>query len=80
MDTVNENLVREWPKLKGEIRKHWVKLTDEDLDHVNGKTDELIRLLQRRYGYAKVQAGMEINKWLYDHTRKIDKRVKPEHK
>jgi len=73
MNTVNDNLVSRWPMLKGEARKRWVKLTDEDLNCINGKTDEFIRVLQRRYGYAKVQAGMEINKWLFDYDQKNQK-------
>jgi uncharacterized protein YjbJ (UPF0337 family) len=79
MDTVTltDTLGNKWPILRNEVRKRWTKLTDEDLDRVNGKTDELIRVLRRRYGYAKVQAGMEINKWLYDFDQK-NKRVQKE--
>jgi uncharacterized protein YjbJ (UPF0337 family) len=77
MDTATDTLGNKWPILKNEVRKRWTKLTDEDLDRVNGKTDELIRVLRRRYGYAKVQAGMEINKWLYDFDQK-NKRVQKE--
>jgi uncharacterized protein YjbJ (UPF0337 family) len=73
MDTVQDNLVGKWPVLKNEARKRWVKLTNEDLDRVNGKTDELVHVLQCRYGYAKVQAGMEINKWLHDYDQKARK-------
>lgn len=77
MDTVIDTLGNKWPILKNEVRKRWTKLTDEDLDRVNGKTDELIRILRRRYGYAKVQAGMEINKWLRDFDQK-NQRVQKE--
>jgi uncharacterized protein YjbJ (UPF0337 family) len=76
MDTATDTLRNKWPILKNEVRKRWTKLTDEDLDRVNGKTDELIRVLRRRYGYAKVQAGMEINKWLFDYDQKIPKNRK----
>jgi uncharacterized protein YjbJ (UPF0337 family) len=73
MDTVQDNLVGKWPVLKNEVRSRWAKLTDEDLNRVNGKTDELVRVLQRRYGYAKVQAGMEITKWLHEYDQKAKK-------
>ena len=79
MDMVTDTLGNKWPILRNEVRKRWTKLTDEDLDRVNGKTDELIRVLRRRYGYAKVQAGMEINKWLCDFDQKgqrIQKEIK----
>lgn len=76
MDTVTDTLGNKWPILKHEVRKRWTKLTDEDLDRVNGKTEELIRVLRKRYGYAKVQAGMEINKWLCDFDQKNQKTQK----
>ena len=39
-------------------------LTDDDLDVVEGKRDQLAGRLQERYGYAKDQASREIDAWL----------------
>ena len=52
--------------LKSRVKQQWAKLTDKDLARLSGKTDELAGVLQRRYGYGKVQAEMEINHWLRD--------------
>ena len=41
------------------------KLTDDDLDVIAGKQDQLEGRLQQRYGYAKDQAKKEVNDW-YD--------------
>lgn len=42
-----------WSQLKGNIKKTWGNLTDDDLDKVNGQKDKLIGLIQDSYGEAK---------------------------
>ena len=66
MDTTNDILLDKWHELKGQVRQRWDKLTDDDLTRLSGKTDELARVLRRRYGYGKAQAEIEINNWLND--------------
>lgn len=53
-----------WKQFKGEIKERWGKLTDDDLDVVDGRRDQLIGLLQKRYGYARDRAEEEINRYL----------------
>ena len=61
--TKNVNQIN-WTELKLKLRKHWGKITEEDLAQINGNTEELIRILRRRYGYGKAQAEIEIGNWL----------------
>ena len=49
--------------MKGKVKEQWGKLTDDDLDVINGKQDQLEGRLQQRYGYAKDQAAKEVNDW-----------------
>jgi uncharacterized protein YjbJ (UPF0337 family) len=42
-----------WTKAKGKLRQQWGKLTDDDVDVINGKREELAGRLQARYGYQK---------------------------
>ena len=58
-----DEIERNWTELKGEVKQHWSKLTDEDVEFVKGKYAELLGLLQERYGHAKEQADREINDW-----------------
>ena len=55
-----------WKEFKGKIQKQWGKLTDDDLNIVQGKRQELSGRLQQRYGFAKDQAEKEIDSWLKD--------------
>lgn len=52
-----------WKQLKGAIKEQWGKLTDDDLNVINGKREQLEGKLQERYGYAKDQAKSEIDSW-----------------
>ena len=62
-------LLGNWHELKGQVRQRWGKLTDDDFTRLNGKNDELVGVLQQRYGYGKAQAEIEINHWLSDLDR-----------
>jgi uncharacterized protein YjbJ (UPF0337 family) len=45
-----------WKQFSGKFREKWGKLTDDDLDVINGKRDQLVGRLQERYGIAKDEA------------------------
>jgi uncharacterized protein YjbJ (UPF0337 family) len=59
-----DEVERSWNELKGEVKRQWSKLTDEDVEIIKGKYAELLGLLQARYGHAKEQAEREINDWI----------------
>jgi uncharacterized protein YjbJ (UPF0337 family) len=51
-----DHVAGSWKEMKGKIRQKWGKLTDDDLDVVAGKREELIGRLQERYGWAREEA------------------------
>ena len=53
-----------WKEMKGQVKEWWGKLTDDDLERVEGKADQLVGLLQQKYGYTKEYAEEEINRRL----------------
>jgi uncharacterized protein YjbJ (UPF0337 family) len=53
-----------WKTFKGQVQQKWGKLTDDDLDVIEGKRTELAGRLQERYGYAKDEAEKNIDTWL----------------
>jgi uncharacterized protein YjbJ (UPF0337 family) len=50
-----------WKEARGHAKEWWGKLTDDDLEQVDGKADQLIGILQQKYGYSKEQAEQAIN-------------------
>jgi len=53
-----------WKQVKGEVKKQWGKLTDDDLQVIEGQQDKLIGLVQERYGYAREKAEQEVDNFL----------------
>ncbi len=49
-----------WKQVRGQAKEWWGKLTDDDLERVEGQYDKLVGALQERYGWAKKQAEDEI--------------------
>ena len=50
-----------WKESKGQVKEWWGKLTDDDLQQIDGKSDQLVGILQQKYGYTKEQAEKELN-------------------
>lgn len=57
----NDVLEGKWKQVRGQAKEWWGKLTDDDLDRVAGKSEQLIGLLQEKYGYTREQAQAEFD-------------------
>lgn len=61
---MNADILRgKWNQIKGKAKKKWGKLTDDDLDRVEGSRDELVGAIQERYGESKEAAEKEVDSW-----------------
>ena len=58
-----DTLKGQWHQIKGEIKNQWGKLTDSDIDQIEGNGEKLVGKLQERYGYAKDQAEAEFRNY-----------------
>jgi uncharacterized protein YjbJ (UPF0337 family) len=62
---MNDDILKgRWTQLKGEAREQWGKLTDDDVDQVQGKGEQLVGRIQERYGIAKDEATRQVNDWV----------------
>ncbi len=43
----------DWNIMKGKLTQKWADLTDDDLQYVEGKEDELIGRIQKRTGESR---------------------------
>jgi uncharacterized protein YjbJ (UPF0337 family) len=62
-----------WAEVRVKVREQWGKLTDDDLDMIAGKRDQLVGLLQQRYGATReaVEAQVkEFEQHLKDHWQR----------
>lgn len=78
---MNKNTLKgDWNVVKGKIKEKWGKLTDDDLTQINGKTDQLLGTLQKKYGYAQERAQEELKQWEEScHDCQCDKSLKQKH-
>jgi uncharacterized protein YjbJ (UPF0337 family) len=61
---MDDNIIKgKWMQIKGEAQKQWGKLTNDDLDVIDGEREKLVGKLQERYGYAKDKAEKECSEW-----------------
>jgi uncharacterized protein YjbJ (UPF0337 family) len=52
-----------WKQIAGKARVKWGKLTDSDWQVIGGRKDQLVGLLQERYGIAKDEADRQADAW-----------------
>ena len=48
-----DQLKGKWNQVKGEIKKKWSDITDDDLLHAEGNLDKLVGKIQERTGEQK---------------------------
>ena len=52
-----------WKQFKGAAKEKWGKLTDDDLNVIEGRREQLEGKLQQRYGFAKDQISKDVDDW-----------------
>jgi len=57
----SDQLEGKWKQAKGQVREKWGKLTDDDMQVIAGKRDQLIGRVQERYGIAKEEATRQVD-------------------
>ncbi len=53
----------QWKQFTGAAKERWGKLTDDDLEQINGRREQLAGKIQERYGTAKDAAEREIDQF-----------------
>ena len=52
-----------WKLVSGKAKEKWGKLTDDDIEVVAGRRDQLAGKIQERYGVAKEEAEKQLAEW-----------------
>ncbi len=58
-DIVKGNL----KQFQGKVKEQWGKLTDDDLTRMDGNRDQLVGLIQEKYGVARDEADRQVKDW-----------------
>jgi uncharacterized protein YjbJ (UPF0337 family) len=52
-----------WSQLKGKAKEKWGRLSDNDLELIRGKRDQLLGKLRELYGIAKAEAERQVTQF-----------------
>ena len=70
---MNKDMLKgKWMQMKGSVRTQWGKLTDDDVDQIQGDAEKFIGKLQERYGYARDRAEREFRDFEAESNRTDD--------
>jgi uncharacterized protein YjbJ (UPF0337 family) len=62
---MNKDIIAgKWKEMKGSVKEQWGKLTDDEIDRAEGRAEQMVGLLQQRYGYSKDKAQEEYDRFL----------------
>jgi uncharacterized protein YjbJ (UPF0337 family) len=62
-----------WKEMHGQIKEWWGKLTDDDLEQAGGNAEQIVGLLQQKYGYTRERAEDEFNSRLDEAKEAVEK-------
>ena len=63
----NDRIHGRWKQLKGKVKEQWGKLTDDDLDVIAGRRDQLLGRIQQRHGLAREEADRQVRGFEHTH-------------
>ncbi|MGA8732414.1 MAG: CsbD family protein [Terriglobales bacterium] len=74
----SDQMQGKWKQMKGSVKERWGKLTDDDLNVIDGKHDQLVGKIQERYGIAREAAQKQVDEWnaVESHPGNLDERRK----
>ncbi len=52
----NDRAAGTWKQIKGKVKEQWGRLTDDEIDQLEGRSEQLAGKLQERYGLAREEA------------------------
>jgi uncharacterized protein YjbJ (UPF0337 family) len=67
----HDRLGGRWKQVKGKLKEEWGKLTDDDLDVIAGRRDQLLGRIQQRHGLAKEEARRQVESFERRHPETL---------
>ena len=61
----NKNVLHgKWKQIRGKVTEQWGRIADHDLDKIMGKREQLVGLVQEKYGDTRERAEQEVDSFL----------------
>lgn len=55
-----------WKQFTGKVKENWGELTNDEITEARGEREQLIGLVQSKYGKARDEAEREVDNWQRD--------------
>lgn len=67
---MNSDILKgKWTQIKGEVKSKWGKLTNDELDKIEGDQLKLQGLIQEKYGISKEEAEKKVQEVIDKHSK-----------
>lgn len=77
----NDFIQGKWKEIKGDLRKAWGNVTDDEWEKTKGDATAIAGVLQQKYGMAKEEASQKVSavmdKYLSSTRKDLDKPERP---
>lgn len=58
---MNKDIIEgKWKQIKGDVQQKWAKLTDDDLEQIDGSREKFLGKIQETYGVARKDAEEQL--------------------
>lgn len=66
---MNKDIIAgKWKEIKGDLRKAWGNVTDDEWEKTKGDATAIAGILQQKYGFAKEDASEKVGKLMEKYT------------
>ena len=62
---------KNWQQVRQKIKAKWERLSDDDLDAINGRREHLEDKIHEHYGFAFDHVHKEVDDWLQWQTKQL---------
>lgn len=70
----SDTLKGQWKQVSGRVKAAWGKLTDDDLQRIEGDHERLSGKIQERYGITRDEAQKQVDRFLDKFDTQTDSR------
>lgn len=61
-----------WKQIKSKVKQQWGNLSNEQLDMISGRRDQLIAQIQECYGVERDEAERQVTEWELQYGDTLD--------
>lgn len=56
-----------WKQVKGKVKEQWGELTNDEIDVINGRREQLLGSIQKHYGISVEEAERQVKEFEKHH-------------